>query len=97
MIRHIVLFRFKADVPRSEREEFIAELNRLPELISEITEVEVGEDVTRAPRSYDVALVSVFADEAALARYAVHPDHLPVVEHSKKICESVVAVDYRFG
>jgi quinol monooxygenase YgiN len=97
MIRHIVLFKFKPDVPTTERHAFIAQLNQLPKLISEIKEFEVGEDITCAARSYDLALISVYADEQALERYAQHPDHLPVVEHSKKICESVVAVDYRFG
>jgi hypothetical protein len=97
MIRHIVLFKFKDDVSSQEREAFIARLKRLPEQIAEIKEFEVGQDITRAPRSYDLALVAVYEDEAALRRYAEHPDHLPVVEQSRKICQHIVAVDYRFG
>jgi hypothetical protein len=94
MLRHIVLFKFKADVPRSERENFIEELRRLPQQISEVLEWEVGEDITRIARSYDLALVSSYADQSALQRYTDHPNHLPVVAHSKVICESVVSVDY---
>jgi hypothetical protein len=96
VIRHLVLFRFKADTPQSDREAFLEMLRALPAKISEIVEFEAGVDVVRAPRSFDLALMAVYADLAALDRYARHEHHLPVVARSKEICEQVVSVDYEF-
>lgn len=42
----------------------------------------------------DLALVATYEDEEALRRYAEHPDHLPVVELSRRLCQHIVAVDY---
>ncbi len=97
MIRHVVLFKFRPDVPDSEREAFISALRELPHRIAEIQTFEVGEDITRAPRSYHLALVSTFPDEEALRRYAEHPEHVVVAERGRALCESIVAVDYRVG
>ena len=94
MIRHIVLFKFKDAISPEERRAFIARLKKLPQQIAEIKEFEVGEDITRAARSYDLALVATYEDEEALQRYAEHPDHLPVVELSRQLCQHIVAVDY---
>ncbi len=96
MIRHIVLFRFKAETPQSDREAFLEMLRDLPAKISEIRSLEAGFDLVRAPRSFDLALVASYDDLAALDRYAKHEDHLPVVARSKEICEQVVAADYEF-
>ena len=96
MIRHIVMFRFKADATKSDREAFLGMLRALPSKISEIVEFEAGFDVVRSPRSFDLALVASYADLAALDRYAKHEHHLPVIARSKEICEQVAAVDYEF-
>ena len=96
MIRHIVIFRFKADTPQSDREAFLEMLRGLPSKISEIKSFEAGFDLVCAPRSFDLALVASYDDLAALERYAKHEDHLPVVERSKEICEQVAYVDFEF-
>ncbi len=96
MIRHIVMFRFKADTSQPDRQAFLDMLRALPSKISEIVEFEAGFDVVRSPRSFDLALVASYADLAALDRYAKHEHHLPVIARSKEICEQVVAADYEF-
>ncbi len=96
MIRHIVIFRFKADTPQSDREAFLEMLRALPAKISEIVEFEAGFDVVRSPRAFDLALVASYADLDALDRYAKHEHHLPVIARSKEICEQVASVDYEF-
>jgi hypothetical protein len=94
MIRHIVMFRFKADTPQPDRDAFRAMLDGLPAKIAEIQSFETGVDVIRSPRAFDLALIATYADLAALDRYAKHEDHLPVVARSKEICEQVASVDY---
>ncbi|HZS44126.1 MAG TPA: Dabb family protein, partial [Blastocatellia bacterium] len=61
-----------------------------------IREFQVGYDIVRAARSYDMGLVSIFDDKAALDVYTPHPAHLPVVERARELCESVVSVDFNF-
>jgi len=96
MIRHIILFRFKTETPQSDREAFLEMLRAMPSKISEIKSFEAGFDVVRAPRSFDLALVTSYDDLAALDRYAKHESHLPVIERAKEICEQVVAADFEF-
>jgi len=96
VIRHIVMFRFKADTPQTDRAAFLEMLRSLPSKIAEIKSFEAGFDLVRAPRSFDLALVASYDDLAALERYAKHEHHLPVIERSKEICEQVVAVDFEF-
>jgi quinol monooxygenase YgiN len=94
MIRHIVMFRFHAETPQPERDAFRAMLDELPAKIAEIQSFETGADIVRSPRAFDLALISTYADLAALDRYAKHPDHLPVVERAREICQQVASVDY---
>jgi quinol monooxygenase YgiN len=96
MIRHIVAFKFKPEVPQSDREAFLEMLRGLPSKISEIVDFEAGFDVVRSPRAFDLALVSSYTDLAALDRYAKHEHHLPVIERAKELCQQVVSVDYEF-
>ena len=94
MIRHLVFFKFKSETTEAERAELLALLHGLPGKIAEVQALEAGFDVVHSPRSFDLALVSTFADLAALGVYAKHPDHQPVVELAKVLCEQVAAVDF---
>lgn len=94
MIRHIVFFKFKADATEAQILDLEEGLKGLPALIPEIRGFEVGRDVLRSERSFDLGLVSTFDDLDALQRYQVHPDHQVVVAKVRQIAEKVVAVDY---
>lgn len=96
MLKHVVLFKFKPETTEADIEKLAAGLGRLPEIIDEIREFVFGRDVVRSERSYDFGLVSSFDDQAALGRYAIHPDHQLVVAHVKQICKSVVALDFDY-
>jgi heme-degrading monooxygenase HmoA len=74
MIRHIVLWRLKAEAHgRFEeiRAALQAQLGRIPGL----ERVEVGRNLTAGRRSVDFALVCDFANRAALEEYHRHPAH----------------------
>ena len=94
MFRHVVFFKFKAEVTASDRQDFLAMLRALPAKIPEIVSSEVGEDIMGTPRSYHVALISTFAGREALDAYAKHPDHQPVLTRAREICEAIAAVDF---
>lgn len=94
MINHVVLMKFKPEVPESEIRDLENHLDALPNKIMEIQMYEFGRDVIQSERSYDFALVSLFANTEALKRYQNHPDHLVVIEKVKHMCESVITVDF---
>jgi hypothetical protein len=94
MIKHVVFFKFKPDISAAEREAGISGLRGLPDKIDFIRTFELGEDVLRLPRSWDLVLVATYDDLDALQAYATHPDHVPVAELLKVLCDGIGSVDY---
>jgi hypothetical protein len=94
VIRHVVFFRFRADVATSDREGALDALAALPSVIDGIVTFEVGRDIMRLPRSWDAVLVSTFADHAALDAYQRHETHVAVAARLRELSESVGSVDY---
>ncbi len=94
MIRHIVFFKFKTETSAEERKDFVRCLKELPSRVPGVLAPEVGEDFMGSARSYHVALIFSFAERAALDVYATHPNHTPVVERARQICESIATVDF---
>jgi hypothetical protein len=96
MLNHVVSMKFKSGVTEADIDDLEKSLDELPNSIVEIQMYELGRDVLHTERSYDFALVALFANEEALQRYQKHPEHLKVLEKIRRLCESVVAVDF-FG
>jgi len=94
MLNHVVLLKFKSGVTESDIKTLADMLDDLPNKITEIHSYEFGRDIIRSPRSYDFALVSLFANLEALERYQQHRRHLPVLKKIKELCEHVATVDF---
>lgn len=97
MIVHIVCFNIKATETSSKDEnieKMTSMLNALPKTISEIIDFEVGKNFNPTEAAYDISLYSTFKTKEDLESYAIHPDHLKVVEFIKTIATSRVVVDY---
>lgn len=93
MITHIVLFKLKDSSPEKveEARQMLAGLwGKVPQLRS----LEVGIDVLRSQRSYDLSLVANFETLADLEAYQVHPEHKVVVDYMNRVRESAAVVDY---
>jgi hypothetical protein len=94
MITHIVLF--KLAEPTAEN--LTATKNKLLSMdgkIDLLRHLEVGVDVIRSERSYDIALTTRFDSLDDLQAYQIHPYHAgEVVPHMKSVCSAIVAVDY---
>ncbi len=93
MLTHIVLFKLKDRSPDSIAETR-AQLETLAQGIETLRGLEVGVDIVRSGRSYDLALITRFDDMAGYLDYREHPIHLPVLAHMHEAAESVVAVDF---
>lgn len=94
MITHIVLF--KLAEPTAEK--VAATRDKLLSMdgkIDQLRYLEVGIDVIRSERSFDIALTTRFDSLDDLQAYQIHPYHAgEVVPHMKAVCSSIVAVDY---
>ncbi len=94
MLTHIVCWKYKAETTEEMREEHIAKLRNLPNLIPNILSFSVGRDILHLERSFDTGLVVIFPDREALDFYTVHAEHQKVAAMGKDIAEKVVSVDF---
>jgi hypothetical protein len=94
MLTHIVIWKYRADVEQSVREEHVNRLRALASLVPEVQTLAVGSDTLFLPRSYDTGLVATFADRAGLDAYTVHPEHVKVVALGRSLSEHVASVDF---
>lgn len=94
MITHIVLFKLNSPTDENSvavRDMLLSMNGRVPLL----RHLEVGVDIIRSERSYDVALYTRFDSLADLQAYQIHPYHAgTVVPFMKANCSSIVAADY---
>lgn len=94
MITHIVLFKLAEPTV----ENMTATRNKLLSMdgrIDLLRYLEVGEDIIRSERSYDIALTTRFDSLEDLQAYQIHPYHAgEVIPHMKAFCSSTVVVDY---
>ena len=94
MFTHIVFFRLKDQSAASmtaAKEKLLSMDSRIPQLRG----LEVGVDVIRSERSYDLALVTRFDSLADMQAYQIHPCHEgEILPYMKGVSASVVAIDY---
>ena len=91
MLTHIVFIRFTSiEIVDEARQKLLSMEGKIPSLRS----IEVGVDITRSKRSWDLALVTRFEDQAGLDAYGVHPVHKKVQGFLRSHATSVAAVDY---
>ncbi|PDO09994.1 MAG: stress responsive protein [Candidatus Reconcilbacillus cellulovorans] len=93
MLTHVVLFKLKTPDDRTieETKRRIAELK---EKIPLIRALEVGTDILKSERSYDVALIVRFDSLEDLGAYQLHPAHQELVQYLNEVRESSVSVDF---
>jgi hypothetical protein len=93
VITHVVFFKLKDPSPEN-MEKARAAIAGLEGRIPQLRHLEVGVDLLRSERSYDLALVSRFDSLADLQAYQVHPVHQEVVKYLREVSASILAVDY---
>jgi hypothetical protein len=91
MLTHVVLFQFADPAAAKTAADKLAAMDGR---IETLRAIEVGLDVSKSARSFDVALITRFEDQAGLEAYAVHPVHLEVVAYIKAHAEKSIVVDY---
>ena len=94
MIVHIVMFKFKDENKDANLKEAREELNALVDLVPNLKLMEVGINFTVAERAFDLSIYSTFDTKEDLDAYAIHPEHLKVVEFIKSVTIESKVVDY---
>ena len=97
MVKHIVLFKLKNEIPEAEKHavalKFKAAIEALPEVISFIKHVEVGININ-PDEQWDITLYSEFNTLEEVKAYAVHPAHVAAAKLLADVKESRACVDY---
>ncbi|WP_018108961.1 Dabb family protein [Bacteroides propionicifaciens] len=97
MIKHIVLFKLKEDLPAQEKlqvmNSFKKAIELLPAKIPFIRAIEVGLNSNPA-ESWDIALYSEFDTLDDVKAYSVHPDHVEAAKILANVKENRSCVDY---
>lgn len=97
MVKHIVLFKLKDEVPADTKltvmNAFKAAIESLPARIPFIRKIEVGLNINPS-ESWSIALYSEFDSLDDVKRYAVHPDHVAAGKLLAEVKESRACVDY---
>ncbi|MBN2681263.1 MAG: Dabb family protein [Bacteroidales bacterium] len=98
MIRHIVMFRMKEEYSEEDKRKYAFQikdkLDTLPALISCIKKMEVGVDILRSDRSYDVVLTADFENMEDLNEYTINPHHVEAVQLVRQHRDLIAVVDY---
>ena len=97
MVKHIVLFKLKDEVPETDKlvvmNKFKEEIEALPAKISVIRKIEVGLNMNPG-ESWHIALYSEFDNLDDVKFYATHPDHVAAGKIIAEAKESRSCVDY---
>jgi len=94
MIVHIVIFKFKEENRVLNIAKVKSKLEKLERSIDELKSMEVGVNFNESDRAFDLSLYSTFETETDLKTYAVHEEHLKVVELIKSVTTESKVVDY---
>ena len=97
MVKHIVLFKLKDEVPETDTlvvmNKFKEAIEALPAKISVIRKIEVGLNMNPG-ESWHIALYSEFDNLNDVKFYATHPDHVAAGKIIAEAKESRSCVDY---
>jgi hypothetical protein len=103
MVQHLVLFRFRADLPPGAVPAIFTQLRDLQARIDGIVGFSGGADCSREglAKGYTHGFCMTFQDAAARDAYLPHPEHQRVVEQLLPMLEGgiegVITFDYRDG
>jgi hypothetical protein len=96
VLRHVVMYKFRDDLPAAQLKEVIDAFSALPKKINTIIGFEHGTNVSKEGKSEGLTHIFVvtFKNEADVAAYIVHPAHDEYVKLARDRREKVVVFDY---
>lgn len=97
MVKHVIIWDFKDELTAEQKREAAAKmksgLEALKGVVEGLKEISVVTEILDSSNG-DIMLDSTFEDEAALAYYADHPEHVKVKEFVRTVVEARKCVDF---
>ena len=94
MVEHLVWFKLKEGVAKSDSDAMRQALRELKDAIPGIEHLACGEDFSGRSAGYQIGLVVRFTSRAALEEYGPHPTHAAFGEKFRHLWEDVRALDF---
>ena len=94
MVVHIVMFQFKEENKKANMIQAKQMLENLMGAVPSLKSIDVGMNFAKEERAMDLSIITSFANKEDLEAYAVHPEHLKVVDFIKTVVEYSKVVDY---
>lgn len=94
MLRHFVFIKYTPGTSDAHIDEFLRMTRALPASIPTVRDLEVGRDVLRGARSWDVMLAMRFESLDELREYQVHPAHRALMAFNDPQVADVGSVDF---
>ncbi len=94
MVVHIVTFKFKDEHKKTNIIQAKQMLENLMGAVPSLRSIDVGVNFSTEDRAMDLSIITTFESSVGLDAYAIHPEHIKVVEFIKGVVEYSKAVDY---
>ena len=94
MVVHIVTFQFKEENKKANIIQAKQMLENLMGAVPTLKGMDVGLNFSTEERAMDLSIITTFESKEGLDVYAVHPEHLKVVDFIKTVVEYSKVVDY---
>ncbi len=94
MVVHILLFQFKEPHKQANMIQAKQMLENLLGAVPTLRSIDVGLNFSKEERAMDMSIITTFENRAGLEAYAVHPEHVKVVDFIKEVVEYTKVVDY---
>ncbi|MCB4743743.1 MAG: Dabb family protein [Sulfurovum sp.] len=94
MLIHIVMFKFKEE---NKQPNLIRAKQMMENLMGEVPtlrSIDIGLNFSKEERAMDMSIITAFESKEGLEAYALHPEHLKVIEFIKQVVEYSKVVDY---
>ena len=94
MVVHIVMFQFKEENKKPNIIQAKQMLENLMGAVPSLRSMDVGVNFSTEDRAMDFSIIASFESKEGLDAYAVHPEHLKVIDFIKTAVEYSKVVDY---
>ena len=94
MVVHIVMFQFKEENKKANIIQAKQMLENLMGAVPSLRSIDVGVNFAEEERAMDLSIITAFESKEDLEAYAVHSEHVKVVDFIKTVVEYSKVVDY---
>jgi hypothetical protein len=94
MVVHIVMFQFEDENKKANIIQAKQMLENLMGAVPSLRSIDVGLNFSTGERAMDLSIITAFESKEDLEAYAIHPEHVKVVDFIKSVVEYSKVVDY---